>query len=102
MSLCYRFPDRENICEDEIITESEMLSRLQPGSVFLAPLVVRWSELESKVRDRGVDAAFELVLPGEEGGFRFAIESKADATPRSVQLAVAQAKAAVRPDCAVW
>ncbi len=83
---------------DMKITEPEMLLRFQPGSILLPPLVIRSCQMEGAGRDRGVDARIELALPGEEGGFRFAVESKADSTPRSVQLAVARAKAAAGPD----
>ncbi len=76
------------------ITESQMLSRLEVGSILLPPLVVRKFAAESP--SGGVDARIEVGVPGEDTAFRFAVESKANSTPRSVQLAVAQAKAAVR------
>ena len=78
--------------KNEQISEIEMLSRFRVGEVLLAPLVVR--TLIQSDRPRKGDAHVELGLPKESEGFRFAVEAKGRATPQSVQLAIAQARAA--------
>lgn len=79
------------------IYESEMVSRLKPGAVLLPPLVIRSSHVYTGAGNKGPDAIIDVSLPGETEEFRFVVESKADATPRSVKLAVAQARAAIHP-----
>jgi hypothetical protein len=81
--------------ENKRISESTMLSRLQVGAVLLPPLVVRSCTLLGGPKEKA-DARVELELPGEPEGFRFAVEVKARATPQTVQLAMAQARAAAQ------
>ncbi len=71
-----------------------MVSRLQEGAVLLPPLVVK--SCRGLETDENVDARMELTMPGGTEGFRFVVESKARATPQSIQLAMAQARSAVK------
>jgi hypothetical protein len=71
-----------------------MLSRLKEGGVLLPPLVVKsFSGLET---NKMGDARMELTMPGGTERFRFVVESKARATPQSIQLAMAQARSAAQ------
>lgn len=80
---------------NEKIDESEMLSRFRVGAVLLPPLVVKSCTLLSGPKEKA-DARLELERPGEPEGFRFVLEVKARSTPQTVQLAIAQARAAVQ------
>lgn len=76
------------------ISEASMLSRFQVGTVLLPPLVVKSCIVLGG--NEKADARVELSLPGEPEGFRFVVESKARATPQTIQLAIAQAKSATK------
>ena len=84
------------MAKNKKITESQMLARLQPGTVVLAPLLVRKCEVLGNGGGRSADAYLELALPGKAEHYRFVLETKTRSTPQGVQLAVAQARAAVR------
>jgi len=75
------------------ITEYDLLSRLEPGSELLAPLVVKKKiALDSKDR---ADARVELAWADEPGLFPFAVEVKTQSTPLVVKSALIQARAMV-------
>lgn len=80
------------------ITKPQMLARFEAGAVVIPPLFVRSFETTAKTGSAGTDAHLELALPEGKEGFRFALESKSQSTPQSVQLAIAQARAAARSD----
>ena len=77
------------------ISASVMLSRFQAGAVLLSPLFIKSCTLLGGPTEKA-DARVELAWPGELEGFRFVVEVKARATPQTVQLAMAQAKAATQ------
>ncbi|RYD36439.1 MAG: hypothetical protein EOP86_05955 [Verrucomicrobiaceae bacterium] len=70
-----------------------MLTRFKPGEMLLPPLMMKSCTIEAGPGNR-VDARLELVPPGGGESFRFAVESKARATPQTIQQATAQIKAA--------
>lgn len=76
--------------------ESEMVGRLQPGTVILPPLVIRQSEISSAGGPGVADAYLELGLPENAEAFRFVVESRSRSTPQDVQLALARARAMAR------
>jgi len=75
------------------ITEYDLLSRLEPGSKLLAPLVVKKKiTLDSKDR---ADARVELAWGDELETASFVIEVKSQSTPLVIQSALTQARAMV-------
>ena len=70
--------------------------RIQKGSVLLAPLKVRQVlQPNAKTRNKATswpDFEMRLSIDDREPVFRFFVECKADSTPRSVKLALQQAK----------
>jgi len=80
--------------DSEKISESLMFERFRVGSVLLPPLVVKSSEILGPTKT--ADARVELEMPDGGGVFRFVVETKSRATPQTIQLAKAQAKAAAQ------
>jgi len=78
------------------IREKDLLARLKPGQVAIAPLVVKKFSLDETKSD--VDARVTLGLPGEAARFHFVVEAKSRSTPLIVRNAIAQARAAARKD----
>ncbi len=79
------------------ITESEMLSRLQTGATLLRPFVIRSAEFGVSFEDRA-DARLQVGVPGRPESYRFVVESKSRATPQTVQSAMSQVRAYLKPD----
>lgn len=71
-----------------------MLARFSAGSVLLPPLLVRTVEMQPP--NGRADARLELSLPGETESFWFTLESKGKGNPRTVQLAMMQARQAAK------
>ena len=83
----------------EKLTEQVMWTRLTPGSVLLAPLIVRSRDLEVPRENGWIDALIEVLLPGKQPSlFRFVVETKSRSTPEAVYAATAKARMATRND----
>lgn len=71
----------------ELITEADMLSRLQAGEVTIAPLQVKW---KASLLAKGPDATAIVTWGGKR--FRFAAELKSRSIPKFLSEAVRQAR----------
>jgi hypothetical protein len=78
------------------LTEAEMLARLVPGSVLLAPLIIHHCELLPAKPAGVADAYLRLGLPDSDESFGVVLESKTRSTPQDIQLGLSQARAAAR------
>ena len=85
---------------EKITSEEDLLGHVQPGDVFLPPLVVRRIvsrhervRVSSRIRviDLRVELAFGTATEGDS--FAFAIESKKEYTPLQIRHALDQIKA---------
>ena len=73
-----------------------MLSRLHPGAMLLAPLVIRTSEIARANSGQRVDARIEAAMEGEDHRFRFVVESKSRSTLEALHAAIGKARAEAR------
>jgi hypothetical protein len=91
------FPTREKSVKTKI-AEQEMLERLQPGRILLAPLIIRAAQAETECKNRRIDALIGVGLPGEDSLFRFAVEAKSRGSLEALEAAAAKAIAAARDE----
>lgn len=73
------------------VSHDQMIRRLRPKAVLLAPLVIRRVIGPSR-NGSEADARLEVGMPGETRGHVFIIETKSRSTPEAIQAAAAQAK----------
>jgi hypothetical protein len=81
---------------NEKIREADLLKRLEPGAVLLAPVVVRKMTMEPG--RQAVDARIDIGWPRCDEAFPFVVEVKTQSTPAIIRSAIANARAAARRD----
>jgi len=79
-----------------MITEAKILEELCTGGIKLPPVVVRCVEREIRSKpDTGIDALIEVGLGKQK--VRFAVQAKAQSTPKAFQSAVNQLRSLKLP-----